>query len=92
MSLRLSAPMFCDDAVDGGPVHEFAPKNHGVDPLNIPNIRQGIGIEQHQIGSFSHLDGPLQLVTAEEPGWVDRGRLKGFQRRQPGFGEPFELI
>ena len=47
MSLRLIAPMLCDDAVDGGPVHEFAPKNHGVDPLNIPNIRQGIGIEQH---------------------------------------------
>jgi hypothetical protein len=47
MSLRLSAPMLCDDAVDGGPVNEFAPKNHGVDPLNIPNIRQGIGIEQH---------------------------------------------
>lgn len=47
MSLRLSAPMLCDDAIDGGPVDEIAPKYHGVDPLNIPNIRQGIGIEQH---------------------------------------------
>ena len=39
--------MLCDDALDGWLGHELAPYNNSIDSLDIPNIRQRIGVEQH---------------------------------------------
>lgn len=66
-------------------VQRYARPENAIQSCDVPDIRERIAVQQHQVGNFTGRDSACVFVAADHLLCVDRRRPQGLHRRQASF-------
>ena len=74
------------------PIAHLPSPNDAVNPSGVCDFCQRIGVENHQIRQFAHLDAAQALNLLQCSGVIQRRHLQGRCRRDPGLHQQSQLL